>query len=930
VEIRVLGSLEIVGADGPVSLGAGKQRRLLAALAIRAGEGLPSDVLIDAVWGASPPASATKLLQVYVSQLRKALEGPVRIHTRGAGYALEVGDDSLDAARFERLLGDGRAAILDGNAALAVSLLRRALALWRGLAYGEFAYEEFARGEAERLEELRLVALEERISAELALGRHGDVLPELQSLAAAHPLRERLQAQAMLALYRSGRQTEALGVYTGVRVWLREELGLEPGSELRELQRRVLEHDPTLAVAPATAGPSIGLPAAPNALLGRERELSELSDLLARDDVRLLVLTGAGGSGKTRLALEVARVTAASFANGAAFVQLAPLSDPALVPGAIARALAIREIPGEEPLDTLATVLRGRELLLVLDTAEHLRVGARIFSELLARAPRTTLLVTSRAVLHLSGEHVYPVQPLGDEPAVALFHQRSCEADPSFPPEPADEQAIRRVCARLDGLPLAIELAAARTRILTPRELLERLDPRLPLLTGGPRDLPARQQTLRATLEWSFDLLSSEETHLFARLAVFVGSFDREAATAVCDADIDGLTALLEQSLLARIPDGRFLYLDTIREFALERLAASPEADEVHRRHLTFFLALAESADLSAIRRAGGGERLDIAIAAQDNVAAALAWAVASGSVALGLELAIAMERFWVTHDPREGMRWFGALLGRPEVDAVAPGVRADALRAYGGATGLGGQDEAAELLYEESLALFDGLGDEHGRAVILHRIADCAMRRGDLVRARGLVETSHQIHERAGNRWGQAQTLGTRGAIARDAGEEQRAFELIEMSAAMAREAGVHWWESGMLAELANLSLNASRIDDADMQARESLAVADQIGDHAGRVFGVGLLARVAAERGQTERAVNLWAAIQDADAIAPLGGWRRHHHRYEARMHETVGGEALRAAADHPRLTLDDAVTLALRSADRGASADGRTKAG
>ncbi len=808
--------------------------------------------------------------------------------------------------------------MLDGNARLAVSLFRRALALWRGPAYGEIAYEQFARGEAERLEELRLVALEERIAAELQLGRHGDVLPELQSFSAAHPLRERLQAQTMLALYRCGRQTEALEVYVGVRVWLREELGLEPGRELRELEQRILQQDPALAVAPAVAGPVIGLPAAPNALLGRERELSELRDLLARDDVRLIVLTGAGGSGKTRLALEAARRTAASFANGAAFVQLARVTDPALVPGAIARMLAIQEVPGEEPLETLATVIRGRELLLILDTAEHLRVGAAIFSELLARAPRTTLLVTSRAVLHLSGEHVYPVHPLGEEPAVALFHQRSCEAHPSFAPEPADAHAIPRICARLDGLPLAIELAAARTRILTPRELLERLEPRLPLLTGGPRDLPARQQTLRATLEWSFNLLSPEETQLFARLAVFVSSFDRDAATAVCDADLDGLTALLEQSLLGRIAEGRFFYLDTIREFALERLEASREADEVHRRHFTFFLALAESADLSAIRRGGGEERLDIAIAAQDNLSAALAWAVASGSVALGLELAIAMERFWVTHDPRQGMRWFQALMGRPEVDAVAPGLRANALRAYGGATGLAGQDEAAERLYEQSLALFEGLGDEHGRAVILHRIADCAMRRGDLVRARGLVETSHQIHERAGNRWGQAQTLGTRGAIARDAGEEQRALELIEMSAAMAHEAGVHWWESGMLAELANLSLNAGRIDEADKQARESLAVADQIGDHAGRVFGVGLLARVAAEHGQPERAVNLWAAIENADAVAPLGGWRRHRQKYEARMHETVDAESLRAAADRPRPTLDDAVTLALQPAD------------
>ncbi len=710
MELRVMGPVELVGASGPVPLGGNKQRRLLAALAIRAGEALPSDVLIDAVWGAAPPASARKLLQVYVSQLRKLLGPPLAIRTRGGGYVLELDDGALDVARFERLLDHGRTAAASGNHALAASMFGRALGLWRGPAYGELAYEEFACAEAQRLEELRLVALEERIAAELELGRHDDLLPELQSLAAAHPLRERLQAQAMLALYRSGRQTEALEVYAVVYAWLRDELGLEPGSELRELQRRILQQDPALAVAPAAAGPLIGVPAAPNTLLGRERELSELRDLLARDDVRLLVLTGAGGSGKTRLALEAARVTAASFANGAAFVQLAPLRDPALVPGAITRALAIQEVPGEEPLDTLATVLRGRELLLVLDTAEHLRVGAAILSELLARTPRLTLLVTSRAVLHLSGEHVYPVHPLAEVPAVALFHQRAHEADPSFAPQPAGEQTIRRICARLDGLPLAIELAAARTRILTPRELLERLEPRLPLLTGGPRDLPARQQTLRATLEWSFNLLSSEETQLLARLAVFVGSFDREAATAVCDADLDGLTTLLEQSLSGRTPEGRFAYLDTIREFALERLEASPEADEIHRRHLGLFLALAQSADISAVRRGVEDERLDIAIAAQDNIGAALAWAVASGSVALGLELAIAMERFWVTHDPRGGMRWFRALLGQPEVDAVAPVLRAHALRAYGSATDIAGQDEAAEPLYQQSLAIFEAL----------------------------------------------------------------------------------------------------------------------------------------------------------------------------------------------------------------------------
>ena len=460
-------------------------------------------------------------------------------------------------------------------------------------------------------------------------------------------------------------------LYQSARRRLVDELGLEPGRELRELQRRILEQHPSLDVARAEDARLTDLPTAPNPLLGRERELAELRDLLLREDVRLLVLTGAGGSGKTRLALEAAHETAASFANGAAFVELAPLRDPALVLGAIVRALAIEE-HGDEPLEVLAAFLRTQELLLVLDNAEHLHEATTALSELLARAPRLTLLVTSRTVLHLSGEHVYPVQPLAEEAALALFHARARQADTHFDPDAADQEAMRRICARLDGLPLAIELAAARTTSLRPSELLERLDPSLPLLTGGPRDLPARQRTLQATLEWSFALLSEEERALAARLGVFVGSFDLDAATTVCDADLDALTSLVEQSLLQRTGDGRFQYLETIREYALEQLLASPGADDLRRRHFRHFRELADVADLSAVRR-GAGERLDLAAAARDNLRAALAWSLETGSVALGLELATALERFWVTHDPREGMRWFAAFLDHPESGNVAP-----------------------------------------------------------------------------------------------------------------------------------------------------------------------------------------------------------------------------------------------------------------
>ena len=909
-EVRVLGPVEVVGGDGVVLLAA-KQTRLFAALLVADGRACGRDELVEAVWTGLQPASARNLLQVYVSQLRKELPAEAAILTRPGGYALKLDPRLLDAARFERLLAEGARARQEGNPALARSLVDRALGLWRGPAYGELRYDEFARGEAERLEELRMLAVEEHLEAGLALGRHAALLPELQRLVGEHPFRERLQAQAMLALYRCGRQQEALDLYSATRARLVDELGLEPGGELRELQRRMLQQEPGLHVAPAEDAPATQLPAAPNPLLGRERELAELRERLLRDDVRLLVLTGAGGSGKTRLALEAARQSAASFANGAAFVELAPVRDPALLLAAIVRGLPIEDAD-QEPLETLTTFLRGRELLLVLDNAEHLHEVTPVFSELLARAPRLTLLVTSRTVLHLSGEHVYPVQPLEDEAAFELFCARARQVDPRFDPDAADDEAIRRICTRVDRLPLAIELAAARTTSLRPFDLLERLDRRLPLLTGGPRDLPARQQTLQATLEWSFDLLSEGERDLAARLGVFVGSFDPEAATAVCDADLDILASLIEQSLLQRAGDDRFYYLETVREYALEQLLASPGSDDLRRRHFRYFLQLAASADLTAASR-GAGERLDLAAAARDNLRAALAWSLETSSLALGLELATALERFWVTHDPQEGMRWFAALVDHPKMDRVAPAVRANALRAYGSAADIAGRDAAARDLYERSLALFEQLGDEHGRAVLSHRLALSAMRRGDLTQARSLVDESHSIHERADDRWGLAQTIATLGAIERDAGNEERAFELIETAATMVREVGVRWWESGLLAELATLALNAGRVDEAETLARESLLIADQIGDHGGRVFGVGLFAALASTREQPERAERLWTAVADEDPGAPLGGWRRHRHNLEAKIRSNLGG-AWRSPAQTKALTLDHAVTLAL----------------
>jgi tetratricopeptide (TPR) repeat protein len=360
----------------------------------------------------------------------------------------------------------------------------------------------------------------------------------------------------------------------------------------------------------------------------------------------------------------------------------------------------------------------------------------------------------------------------------------------------------------------------------------------------------------------------------------------------------------------------------TIREYALERLDESPEAEDVRRRHAEFFLAVAKSANLNAGKLAPGGPRHDIAIVEQDNIRAGLAWAFASGSVALGLELATAMEQFWVTHDPHEGVLWFDALLERPEAETVALDLRAHALRAYGSSRLIAGHTEAAERLWEQSLALFEQLDDEHGRAVLLHRLGISAERRGALERARELVEASHQIHERNDDwwakTWGLTQTTGTLGAIARDAGDKHRAYELIAQSGALAREVGIGWWEGGALAELAHLSLNAGRVDEAESRARESLALAEQVRDRAGRVFSVALLALVAAERGELEHAGRLWGAIENEDASAPLGGWQRHRQTYEARIREVADPAFERGRVEGRALTLEDAVSLALAAPD------------
>jgi predicted ATPase/class 3 adenylate cyclase len=645
------------------------------------------------------------------------------------------------------------------------------------------------------------------------------------------------------------------------------------------------------------------LPVPANPLIGRKKELVDLLRALADDTARVVTVTGAGGIGKTRLAIAAAAEASDDFPNGVWFVDLSPVRDPALVLPTAAHAMGAE---GE-----LTHYVRDDRCLLLLDNFEQVVAAARDIARIVATCPNVRVLATSREALRIAAEREYALPPLPESPAVELFRHRTAAA---VPEAEVEYDVAAEICRRLDRLPLAIELAAARARVFEPDVLLERLEERLPMLASRARDLPERQQTLRATIGWSYELLTPHEQELFRRLAVFRGGATLEAIEAVTGADSELVESLVDKSLL-RLRRGRFVMLETIREFARDELDGAAEKVEARRRHAEFFADVAESANLNAGKLAPGGQRLDVAIAEQDNIRSALSWAIEADAIALGLRIAAAMEQFWVVNDPDEGRRWFAAVLER--ADDADLDLRAHALRAYGSAADIAGDGEAAERLYEQSLALFEELGDEQGRAVLLHRLGIRSLRQRDLERARELLGTSHAIHERHGDAWGRTQTIGTFGAIERDSGNDERAYQLIGESARLAGEVGVTWWRAGMLIELAALSLEAGRIEDSESKAREALVLAEQMRDYGGRVFGVGVLACVAAERGDVARAGQLWGAIEDDRVGAPLGGWLRHRAACEAHIEAISGPELEAAVAAGRELSLDSAVELALADA-------------
>jgi non-specific serine/threonine protein kinase len=713
----------------------------------------------------------------------------------------------------------------------------------------------------------------------------------------------------------------------------------------------------------AERGHARGLPAPISPFVGRDRDVEAGITLLTQAEARLLTLTGPGGIGKTRLALQVASGLLDQFEDGVFFVDLAAISDPTLIASAIAQVIDVPETRDEPLEESLKRHMRDRELLLVLDSFEQLLAAGPRVAELLTAGRRLKVLVTSRTRLRLSGEHELPVPPLtlpdpagpfdvevlARSEAVALFVQRARAAWRDFELTAANAPLVAEICRRLDGLPLAIELAAARIKLLSPRGLLARLSSPLGLLTGGMRDLPARQQAMRATIDWSYRLLDPGAQALFARLAVFAGGWTLEAAERVASDEIrvesgqassqlvtrnsllDDLEALVDQSLVCQKDEARFGMLDTIREYAAERLEASGELEAVRRRHAEHFLALAEEAEpgLQGPKQGAWLERLE---REHDNLWAALGWSLERGAEDLGPDLGLrragALARFWeVRGHPAEGLRWLERALSR---SAETPeSTRAGSLSAAGSLAYVRADYALAATLHEASLALRRQLGDRAGIAASLQDLSRVRAFQGDLERAEALTLESLALRRELGDRRGVAMSLNILAVLARNRADHASARALFEESRALFRELGDRWGVSLVLNNLARVERDVGDWERTTALCLESLALFRDLDDRLGVGWVLNNLAIVAQRRGASASAACLFgsaAALCEVVGASTLSLSPAEQVVYEdgvSAARAALGDEAFEAARSAGRaMSVEQAVEFARSGAETPAA--------
>ena len=761
----MLGSFEVRADDGVLAdVPGARLRALLIALALEAGQAVPKATLVDWIWGERPPPGAANALQRLVSRLRKALpEGLVEGQTDG--YRLSVEPDAVDAVRFERLVGRARN---DGDPRR-VSMLREALAMWRGAAMQDVGLQDSAAFDAAvtRLEGLRLTAMEDRFEAEVSLGHTVELVTELTDLVAAHPLRERLVAALMRALVAAGRDTEALLVYQRTRETLAGALGVDPSPQLSALHVALLRGE----LGRRQENRKTNLRAELTSFVGKDADVATVRELIA--DHRLTTLIGPGGSGKTRLATETARTLLGKMPDGTWLVELVPIGADGDVAQSTLAALGLRDellggAPNAEPMERLIAAIREREALLILDNCEHVIESVAAFAHrVLGECQRLRILATSREPLGITGETLWLVEPLAlpeadadageieSSPVVRLLRDRAGAVRRDLATDARALSTMARVCQALDGMPLAIELAAARLRTMSIDQLAYRLDDRFRLLTSGSRTALPHHRTLRAVVDWSWELLTEAERTVLRRLAVFSGGASLDAAEQVCGGDsverrevLELLTALAEKSLLLTEGDmtPRYRMLGTIKEYARARLAEAGESDLARHAHLAYFTRLAETAE-PKLRRAEQLEWLAALVVEHDNIAVAMRGALAAGEAAGAMRLAAGAGWYW----------WLG-------------GHRAEGIELLTAATTIPGEvsDEIRAMVYALVVQfLSSGRSDQYQVAEWIHEAYWFSQRSQHGNPLLGLVEPLERMLQGAGRVLARVRTTaGQRGPL--------------------------------------------------------------------------------------------------------------------------------------------------------------------
>ena len=911
MEFGALGPLEVRTAAGAVQVRRGLPRTLLLALLLRPGHTVSSDLLMDVLWGDELRRNPANALQGQVSYLRKVFAnaeptGAQVLETRPGGYALVVDGDQVDAGRFDaaaRNFGAVEAEASTATLAAACAHVDAALGLWRGQAFEEIADLDVARGEAARLNEARWATTEYLYDIRLRLGHHRDLVGDLASLVGAMPLRERFREQLVVALYRSGRQSEALRAIDDARRTLADELGVDPGTGLRELEQRVLQQDPNLDWTPPEPEPVTvltpqsttdrrttppqgsltgRLPFALSPLIGRSSELVRLVELVGRH--RLVTLTGPAGAGKSRLAVEVAKAQA----RPVVYVDFSPIDNPSLVAPTVASALGVTLAPGDDAARAVAEALTHETALVVLDTCEHVvAAAAQIVTTILQSATGVSVVATSRRVLAIKGEVAWPVPPLALPPpeaataaeitahaAIALFVERATALRPDLIVGDAAAADIAAICVALDGLPLAIELAASRADALSPAAIRARLADRLDLLvdTGN---VEARQQTLRAAIDWSFDLLTGEQAQFFARLAAFAGTFDLDAALAVAgdglDAPLELLSSLVRQSMVARSGEDRYRLLDTLRTYAADTLA-DLDADDTHRRHALHYVAVAERGE-AEIRGPGQLEWLDRFRDDINNFRAAIEWSLTTGDVDHAGRLAGALAWFWTLNGMlSEAVAHLEALIDADDVPAPA---RARCLWGYALLAASLGRLEIAREEAHRAVHLAEALEDPVATAYGLNAVAVAEWALGHHEHALDAHTTAIALLDKADDAWGLAICTVLRA---------RTLFDLADPAAAGVARDGVEYARSAgdlhvlgvALTQIAHIAASEGDHATAVTAATEALAHQERIGYTEGTVAALHVLGGAHRATGQLDdarhahrRALALAARIGHAAAM-------------------------------------------------------------